>query len=270
MTKKMYNIISVIKNRVLLLYRQQLSLLLYSLSGKHSISRNRISDLHNIHKGKRAFIVCNGPSLRADDLTKIYKNKDISFASNKIQGVFSKTAWRPTYYCVFDEGYQYSLLDVMNEIPAEMKFFRDKSFIVTRNIKSPTIWLKTDGRRKLLENPQFSDNIGNCVYTIATVTYTMLQIAVHMGIREIYIIGCDNSYGIERTKDGAIIDRGKASYFKGSGMEKNSSVIAATWEMNIAYEYAAKYASEHGINIINATRGGYLEAFPRADFDSLF
>jgi hypothetical protein len=39
--------------------------------------------------------------------------------------------------------------------------------------------------------------------------------------------------------------------------------------MNAAFDVARRVAEAHGIKIINATRGGHLEAFERAAFDSL-
>jgi hypothetical protein len=97
----------------------------------------------------------------------------------------------------------------------------------------------------------------------------MIQLLAYMGIHEIYIIGCDNSYAREIKKDGSIQTHNVASYFKGSNA-KDMANAAATWEMNIAYEYARKYADSHNIKIFNATRGGHLEAFERVDFDGLF
>lgn len=246
------------------------SIVEYNLSDNKQKSNRLMTELSGIHSGKRAFIVCNGPSLKAEDLTKIYQNGDISFACNKIQGIFDSTPWRPTYYCVIDEGYQHSLVDVMNQVPAEIKFFRESSYISTKKVHSPTVWIKSYGSRSYLEHPMFSEDLRKGMYTIATVTYAMFQIAVHMGIKELYIIGCDNSYAVERTKDGKIINKGGQSYFKGSGMENSKNIVGSTWECDIAYEFAARYAHEHGIKIFNATRGGHLEAFQRVDFDSLF
>ena len=37
----------------------------------------------------------------------------------------------------------------------------------------------------------------------------------------------------------------------------------------LAYIAANEYAKEHGVKILNATRGGKLEAFERVDFDSI-
>ena len=249
--------------------KDEISLLLYRISGLKEENLRELRSLQDIHKGKRGFIICNGPSLKCEDLDKIYSYDEISIASNKIDKIFTKTRWRPTYYIVMDEAYQYSLLDTMIAVPAKKKFFRIESFITTRKVKDNCVWLKADGDRKLLENPRFSEDCSDVIYTIATVTFSMIQLYVHMGIREIYIIGCDNSYGREIAKDGNIINHGTSSYFAGSSL-KDLNHAAATWEMNIAYEYARKYADEHGIKIYNATRGGHLEAFERVNFDSLF
>ena len=36
-----------------------------------------------------------------------------------------------------------------------------------------------------------------------------------------------------------------------------------------AYKSAQQYAASHGISILNATRGGKLEVFPRVNFEKL-
>lgn len=249
-------------------FKKKISKILFRIRDIRDNNASKISEIRGIHKGKRAFIICNGPSLKAKDLDKIEVNQDISFASNKIDKFFTQTKWRPTYYTVMDEGYQYRLLETMNTIPAKIKFFRKESFITTRKVKGNCIFIDTNGDRKLLKEPMFSENCTEVLYTIATVTYAMLQLAVHMGIKEIYIIGCDNAYGIEKDKDGNIIQKNIQSYFEGSN--QNDVIAVAIWEMNIAYQFARKYADAHGIKIYNATRGGYLEVFERVEFDTLF
>lgn len=244
-----------------------LSLALFSFVKKRN--KQKLEEFRDCHRGRRAFIVCNGPSLKAEDLEKICENGDISFASNKIDKIFSQTLWRPTYYTVMDGGYQYTLLKTMKKIPAKAKFFRDESYYVTCRAKGNCLWLNTDGNRKLLDAPRFSEDASKVVYTIGTVTFAMLQLAVYMGIREIYIIGCDNSYGIMVQKDGTVVQTGKNSYFVGAD-NQDQSIAASVWEMSIAYKHARDYADSHDIKIYNATRGGCLEAFERVDFDTLF
>ncbi len=61
---------------------------------------SRTAALRDCHRGRRGFIVGNGPSLRMEDLDRL--QSEISFGSNKIYLAFDKTAWRPTYYSVID------------------------------------------------------------------------------------------------------------------------------------------------------------------------
>lgn len=242
----------------------------FHIFGKPKRNQRYLEDLHNKHKGNRCFIVCNGPSLKAEDLTRIHENGDVTFASNKIDKIFPKTPWRPTYYIVADEKYQRTLWETMQVIDSDCQFYRTDSYLTTRKIKNKkVVWLNTDGNRRNLEDPKFSDNAANKIYAIGTVTFMMLELAVYMGFQEIYIIGCDNSYGINIQKDGTVVKNNKPSYFEGMD-SKTQGMAASIWEMNIAYECAKKYADINGIKIFNATRGGYLETFERVDFDSLF
>ena len=242
-----------------------------NISGKKRQSLNQLNELKGKFNGNRCFIVCNGPSLKSEDLDKLYKHNEFSFASNRINKIFNSTEWRPTFYACFDEGLQYHLNDVFNTVPSKYKFFRNISFIKTHCVKDGAIWVNTVGNRRLLDNPLFSNDASNQIYAIATVTYCMLQLAYHLGFNEVYIIGCDNSYGLEKQKDGKIINTGKQSFFKEDVNPKTQAIIASIWEMNIAYETALKFSQTHpNFKIYNATRGGHLETFPRVDFDSLF
>ena len=56
----------------------------------------------NSHLGERCFIVGNGPSLKIEDLEKLYVNGEITFAFNMIYKIFDQTLWRPTYYGISD------------------------------------------------------------------------------------------------------------------------------------------------------------------------
>lgn len=42
--------------------------------------------------------------------------------------------------------------------------------------------------------PLFSNDCSKCYYASGTVAYLMLQLAVYMGFREIYLLGIDMSY----------------------------------------------------------------------------
>ena len=62
--------------------------------------RNYYNNLKDIHKGKRGFVIGNGPSLKIEDLDNL--NNEITIASNKIYLAFEETKWRPKFYTVAD------------------------------------------------------------------------------------------------------------------------------------------------------------------------
>lgn len=236
--------------------RINLSLFMYNHSKRKKSNEEFFRRLRNKYAGRRCFVVCNGPSLKSTDLDKLAEKQEITFASNKIDKIFNQTKWRPTLYTIIDKTLQFTYVNAASNIPAVYKFFRKNSYFATRKVKGRCVWMNADGDRTLLDHPQFSEDADKIIYPICTVTYVMLQLAVYLGMREIYIIGCDNLYGVERKKDGTLINHGRPSYFDGASASDNKNAIGNTWEMNIAYEYARKYADTHGIKIYNATRGG--------------
>lgn len=237
------------------------------LSGKRKESAEYLKSIHNTHKG-RCFIVCNGPSLTGADLDMI--KDEVSFGCNRIYNFFGDTKWRPTYYVMFDEGValRQGTVEGANYPECKMHFFRMEGYESYKKIKGPVCWLHSFWSRKYLDNPAFSLDLVNGVYSIASVTYVMLQVAVWMGFTEIYIVGADNSYSTIITRDGKVIQKtGQKDYF-GNEKAATSNPIP-TWEMDNAYEYAEKFSREHGFRIYNVTRGGYLEAFERENLEDV-
>lgn len=218
----------------------------------------KIKEFEGIYKGKRCFIVCTGPSLTVDDLNKL-KN-DITFSMNSIFKIFSSTSWRPDYYFFTDSTVYEKLQDSIDLSQYKYAFFNCnlcKNFGVTSKnlvplpVYSNYIWYKEEFKI------DFSDNPYAIVYEGHTVTYLALQMVAYMGFNEIYLLGCDCSYGGEKKH---FSDGDYETVFEDKQQER---LIAS-------FKAAKEYADEHGIKIYNATRGGKLEVFERVDFDSLF
>lgn len=239
------------------------------LKGEMIESRKILKEYKNKFQGKRCFIIGNGPSLTAKDLEKL--KGEITFAANRIYKIFDETNWRPTFWAVFDEavGTSEGFLENINRYPCEMKFFRQEGYYANKNFNGPKCLIHSWWDRKYLNEPQFSCNLEKGVFTIATVTYTMIQIARYMGFTEIYLLGLDHKYQKTMTKEGeVVVDSSVKSYFgENSNMETN--VCSATWELDVVYEYAEKYSKENNFRIYNVTRGGALEIFERKNFDEV-
>lgn len=233
---------------------------------------NFLKTYKNIHKNERCFIIGNGPSLTSKDLDKLQQCSEISFAFNRIYHIFDQTQWRPTYYITQDEKIiSGSHIEVNNSIksstkfiPIELKWYNHikindaKYFhIINRNIS---------------ENiPDFSEDISKYIINSKTVIYTAIQIAVYMGIKEIYLIGVDHHFHTSINNKGEIIiDPDAKDYFSNEyNQDKDNLYIPNTDVSTLTYIAAKEYADKHGIKIYNATRGGKLEVFPRINFDIL-
>jgi hypothetical protein len=226
--------------------------------------------LKNIHAGERCFIIGNGPSLRAADLTKIQEHGDLSFAFNRIFHIFPDTPWRPTYYISQDEKMLAGSVEEVNAIhvrkkfiPIEMKWYYD----ITVSGTTPFHIVK-----EAEEGIDFSENVAKYVANSKTVVYTAIQFAVYMGIHEIYLIGVDHHFHISQNDRGEIVvDPTVKDYFTDVyNQDKETLYVPNTDRSTLTFIAARKYADAHGIKIYNATRGGKLEVFERVDFDTLF
>ena len=213
-------------------------------------------------------MIGNGPSLRTADLSRL--KSDISIASNKIYLAFDETEWRPTDLTCGD---QLVWEKIQGDLPGR---FSEIIAINTLNVKLasiPVIVAQHLGGHASVPDG-FSTDCERGVYGGRTVTYTNLQLAAHLGLNPIYLIGCDHYYQGETgaKAGGAVVEHAAGSNhfspkYRSAGEKVNSAPIA---EMNAAFAVARRVASRQGIQICNATRGGHLETFERATFDALF
>lgn len=246
---------------------------LYYLSFTHIKTRIRIQGLKNKYNGKRCFVVCNGPSLRAEDLTRIHEAGDCSIAMNFIANVYPQTPWRPdvlvcTDGCVFEKKGR----DVVKNCEAGMKVFQKKDFLRAIDYKGPKLYVTIDGSEELLDSPKFSEQLDQIIYAIGTTAYECLEWARWLGCKEIYVVGCDMSYAVNANRDGSIYynNTGENHFYSQEKDVVSKVKPVQTWQQKLAHQAADQYSRSHGFRIFNATRGGFLEEYERVDIDTLF
>lgn len=229
-------------------------------------SKKRIEVYHNKYVGRRCFIVGNGPSLSVDDLEHI--KDEISFGTHRIYKIFNKTTWRPTFYCAQDYRLIRNSISDISKINVQEKFIG-----MVPTCRYPCVkdacFSKITLKDFFPAPPEFSYDVSKEIFEGMTVTYMCLQFAIYMGFSEIILIGVDHNYAIEMKADGTIItNEGIRDHF--SEDTEGITNIPQLDKTTLAYFTARDYAERKGVSILNATRGGKLEVFPRVDFDSLF
>jgi hypothetical protein len=212
--------------------------------------------------GKRCFIVCTGPSLTYKDLELL--KEEITFSMNSIIRGFARTDWRPTYYGIQDVfSYEECQEFILNDNTL-ITFISD--FIVKRGYDIPSRAIifphSLYKHRTLLTevklSTKFSGNASAIVYDGYTITYSLLQIAIYMGFKEIYLLGCDCYYSPDHDKQHFVETK-----------HVDISAITAANRMLYAYQEAKRYADKNHIRIYNATRGGHLDVFERVSLENV-
>ncbi|MGF1485107.1 MAG: 6-hydroxymethylpterin diphosphokinase MptE-like protein [Opitutales bacterium] len=236
-------------------------------------SRSYWKRIQNLHTGKRGFIIGNGPSLKIEDLERL--KGEVTLAANRIYLAFDQTAWRPSYVSVADAVLWPKIREEMSQYFDEILAVADLPCAPAAQMRYYRYRARADALPESNQAaPAFSADLLEGIYGGYTVTYDNLQIATWLGLNPIYLIGCDHHYAGETGQEPegqAIVNSSSVNHFvanyRNVGEAINPAPIA---RMNRAFREAQRFAELNGRSILNATRGGHLEVFPRVDFDSLF
>lgn len=254
-------------------------------------SKPEISSLKDMHKGKRCFVIGNGPSLLASDLDVLHNHNEICFASNYITQIYKQTNWRPDYYMIVDGDMLTDDLANIKKAEAKLIFLpeleqrydgdmNEAHYVINRVEESGTPVIKLLIALASAINSStcfFSNDVSRMVYISHTVTFTQLQLAVYMGFSEIYLLGVDNTGKNPHVfKDDFI----PVTHFYLENDEQikiiQKSRTRVSMEYDVAfssenqYKLVEKYSQNKSFQVFNATRGGRLEVFKRVSFDALF
>jgi hypothetical protein len=241
-------------------------------TGFHSRrNKRRIRALKDANRGRRVFILGNGPSLAKTDLTLL--RDEITIGSNCLFLLFDVMGFIPTYYTVEDVLVAEDRALAIGGIRGSVKVFpRDLSYCLA--VDDETILINFV--RQYGEFPKLSDNFAARVFWGGTVTMLNLQLAYYIGSREVYLLGMDHQYTLPETGDkiaGNIVTSGNQDknhfhkdYF-GPGFRYHNPRVD---RMEVAYREAKRFFEKNGGKIMNATHGGKLEVFPRTEYKKLF
>jgi len=244
---------------------------------------DRLKKMHGRYRGKRCFIMGNGPSLNEMELD-LFKD-DFVWASNKCYLLFDRISWRPSFYVAVDKRVVPDIRDQISklivDLPETMFYFPVRFRVRSGLPSAPHVyWYReVDYQRSTEFRDMFTVDASKWVSNVKTVTIAALQLAVYLGFNPIYLIGCDTSYSIpesvevENNDPNLLVSsrNDDPNHFDPSYFGKKNKWHAPHPEKMIShYRKAQKICEFIGVRVFNATIGGKLEVFPRVNYKDLF
>lgn len=237
----------------------------WHFSKSSKLNRFRLKKFKNIHKGKRCFLVANGPSLKKMNLE--FLNNEISFGLNRIYLAYDDMKFTNNYLVSIN-----SL--VLSQFGHEIKNLKITKFV---NWDSRKHFSKSQKNiffiYKSIFGKSFGKNISKSLNPAATVTYAALQIIYYMGFKEVIIIGMDHNFKTKsKNKPNKIelrtetIDENhfNPNYFpKGSKWETPDLVSSEFY-----YKLAKKEFEKNDRLIVDCTIGGKCNIFSKGNIQN--
>ena len=233
----------------------------------------------NKYKGRRCFIIGNGPSLAKMDLSPL--KDELTIGCNAIYKKFPEWGWH-TSYLLFEDTEQTEIRGPeIGNVKGPIKMAATYNAYAFR-ADSDTLFFearRADAYYWKHLHPRFSHEFEHLVYLASTVTYIGLQLAYHLGCDRVYLVGVDHSYSKLRDffPPGKIeVTAENYPLVQQCHFDKNyykiGDVIGVphTDLMEDGYRKAREEFEATGRKIYNAGVDSMLDTYERVDFRSLF
>lgn len=231
-------------------------------AGVHDPQYEWIRSQRGRFAGQRCFVVATGPSLTMEDLDRI--RGEYSFSMNSCLLAWENTAWRPDVYMIQDRyvyqklapllagdaGSQLPEIWVSGQIAAAYPVPERFRAFPLHELDHKMFHWKGWGEFR------FSEDCYSCVCDGYSVTFSALQMACYMGFREIYLLGCDCNYNQPK------------SHFLPYGYHDPKAAVMGD-KMLQAHAAFRRFAQARGVRVVNCTRGGMLEVYPRVPLEEI-
>jgi hypothetical protein len=238
------------------------------------------SRLKDRHAGQRCFILATGPSIKDQPVRQLAGEHCIAVSNFFVHPDYR--AIRPRYHCIApfhapitEDGWQ----DWLKEASAATG---DSSLLfglpdLARNTRQGYF----ANREKFFFNfgasldhvEAHGVDLTRMVPWPQSVTIMALCGALYMGFKEIYLLGCDHDWILHLNSSRHFYDEAEHALNRGGYNEWSAPALdtyfqdyTQLWKQ---YRVLGRIAQARGCRIINATRGGLLDVFPRAPFEKV-
>lgn len=234
-------------------------LLKYYLSSDRKTLKSRVKVLSKQRQGDKIIILCNGPSLNKVDFEQLAQSGVDTIGLNKINLLFDRTTFRPTYILSINRLVIEQNRDFFKETKIPVFLERASAHEFGIHSAIPIQSVATRG--------EFSPAIYNGYIQGFTVTYAALQLAYSLGYRNIALVGCDH-YFVDKGRPNQTVTAQTADL---NHFSPNYFGPGTAWQLpdllgsEFHYQLAREFLHDKGIPVWNCTEGGHLEVFARKE-----
>lgn len=285
-----------IKNFYYKLYNTKETIGFYLFKYKHSnmakiLTQN--SQFHNLHLNKRCFILGNGPSLKTVDLSLL--SDEYVFTVNQIvrHPDFDKLKtnyhfWADPMFFKINENREedLELLEVMRNVNTKGNkpkcFFPIDQYLFIKKYKLDEMLNVNFFRSKYIFFDNYSKKIDftRNIPGFGTVVQWAIIMAIYMGFKEIYLLGCDNT-GIVVTINSALKENSDSDYvYSITKNEKrrmenllNEHTLEDCCKSYVStlanYRRLFAYCQSKNIKLINCSAKTVIDSIPREKFENV-
>lgn len=247
----------------------------------------RLEALRDIHRGRRAFVIGNGPSLKSQDLSKLAG--EVTFVTNWFANHDQFDAIRPKYYCISShevfggwDAKRPELNSALRDaiVGREWRAHHFFPIVARKALRGDPDFPDDRTNYLIFERPKATildrrtlnwDLRGNLDDGLTGISTFCIPLAMHMGIREVYLLGCDCDYGLTSAASPKAYFYDFAKHATSTtSFESLSKIWGEGGTIFAMYAILRREAEARGMKIYNATAGGLLEVFERASYEGLF
>lgn len=215
-------------------------------------------ELKNYKKTDKCYILGNGPSLKKVDLDQLDGD---SIAMNNHWRIDPNFKMTPTFYLLGDDAFKYpqykesyeGMMNYRPEIPHVMTVKMGPKLDTYKGNTKVYFFSPLSSTFKCGRSNDFTKNIPNANNVVSWA----ILLAIYLGYKEIYLLGCDYSLFASRYLQHAYDKAGEK-------VECPDPLRDMLFKYSITTEIhyqIAKYAKKQGVKIVNLTKDTVLDAY---------
>lgn len=234
----------------------------WDLSPQSWRSRSVLRRWKDRYPNGKAVILCNGPSLLKVDFEMLQRSGVFCLGLNKINLLFERTHFRPGCVVAVNPLVLEQNAAFYNQ--TDLPLFLDRAAVAAVHARDNVAYLHSNGF------PRFARDCSISLFQGYTVTFVAMQLAFHMGFRQVALVGADHTFATQGPSNKTVVSEGKdeshfdPTYFS-AGMHWQ---LPDLFQSEVAYTMARDMYAAYGGRLVNATYKGKLEVFEREALDN--